>query len=43
MTSQQMIAELKQLRKYMPNVGTALTLLALINLLLAWFKEAKHD
>jgi len=37
MTSQEMIDELKQLKKDRPNVGTALTLLALINLLIAWF------
>jgi len=38
MTSQQMIDELKQLQKNRPNVGANLTLFALINLLIAWFK-----
>ena len=37
MTSQQMIDKLKQLQKDRPNVGTNLTLFALINLLIAWF------
>ena len=38
MTSKEMIAELKQLQKDRPNVGADLTLFALINLLIAWFK-----
>ena len=38
MTNQEMIAELKRLQKDRPNVGTDLTLFALINLLIAWFK-----
>ncbi len=38
MTTKEMIDELKQLQKDRPNVGTDLTLFALINLLIAWFK-----
>lgn len=38
MTSKEMIDELKQIQKDMPNVGTNLTLFDLIDLLIAWFK-----
>ena len=38
MTSKEMIDELKQLQKDRQNVGADLTLFALINLLIAWFK-----
>jgi len=38
MTTQEMISGLKQLQKDRPNVGANLTLFALINLLIAWFK-----
>ena len=38
MTSKEMIDELKQLQKDRPNVGADLTLFALINLLIAWFR-----
>ena len=39
MTNKQIIAELKQLQKDRPNVGAMLTLFALINLLIRYFRE----
>lgn len=42
MTNKQMIAELKQLQKDRPNVGAMLTLYALINLLIGYFKEREE-
>ena len=39
MTNKQIISELKQLQKDRPNIGTALTLFALIELLIIYFKS----
>jgi len=38
MTNKEMVTELKKLEKNRPNVGAMLTLYALINLLIAYFR-----
>jgi len=43
MTSQEMIAKLKEIQKDRPNVGVDLTLWSLINLLIAYFKGKGGD
>jgi hypothetical protein len=43
MTNKQIISELKQLQKDRKNVGADLTLYALINLLISYFREKKIE